>query len=356
MPYRWTMSAWGAFSRPAAAWLSLTLLCACGNKPATPPPVVGEPMVPPAEAKASEPATPPAAPPPATATATTDPAAAEAAGADPRANAWGIVHPPATVQPGERVYVVTKGRDRKMDDARAVYQLFAHDVAAVDGDVVVISEVGGGTFRVGASFVIPAGVRDAKSLSVGDAVLAEWASSLKHAIVEGFDGPADQPDRVRIRYTGLPESWPDDKVTASRTPRELTRLMDGLHPGVYAMVHDDGRDILVMLLSNSPSGWLVQRFGGRLALFAADKLVPLPVRAKVSKGQKVRVPWVGMMVPGKVLRIKGIWAWASVSGIGQKDPISAATGQILPEPRPGVGEPAGAAPSKGAGKPGGGQP
>lgn len=354
MPHRWTMGAWGALPRHVAALVALILCVACSKKQATPPPVVGEPMVPPTEEQAAPPVAPPAAPPPAPATATAEVAPADAT--DPRANAWGIVHPPATVQPGDRVYVVTKGRDRKMDDARAVYQLFAHDVAAVDGDVVAISEVGGGTFRVGASFVIPAGVRDAKSLSVGDAVLAEWASSLKHAIVEGFDGPADQPDRVRIRYTDLPETWPDDKVTASRTPRELTRIMDGLHPGVFAMVHDDGRDILVMLLSNTPSGWLVQRFGGRLALFAADKLVPVPVRAKVQKGQKVRVPWVGMMVPGKVVKIKGIWAWASVSGIGQKEPISAAIGQILPEPGPSLGEPAGADPALGKGKAAGGKP
>ncbi len=325
-----------AVAAVTTAWLATTG-CSKPSEPAAPaaPAAEAQPTAAtPTPAAAAEPAAaePAAAEAEAAAAAGAPAAAPEApAGPDPRANAWGLSHRPATVKSGDRVYVVTKGRDRTMVDAKAVYQLFAHDVASVDGDVVTIAEVGGGTFRIGSSFVIPAGVAKASALKVGDAVLAEWASSLKHAVVEGFVGPADAPESVKIRYTDLPESWPDDKVVATRAARELTKLEDGLHPGTFAMVHDDGRDIIVLLLSDTPEGWLVQRFGGRLALFGADKLVPIPVAASFRKGEAVRVPWVGMMVPGKVVRSKGTWTWAKVDGIGQKDPIAAARGQILAE-------------------------
>lgn len=323
--------------------LALALVAGCG-KPAEAPAPAQATLEPPVAAPAAEPVAAEAAKPAEPAIEPEAAAAAPAAGpeavpaTDPRANAWGLSHRAATVKSGDRVYVVTKGRDRTMTDAKAVYQLFAHDVASVDGDVVTIAEVGGGTFRIGASFVIPAGVAKASLLKVGDSVLAEWASSLKHAVVEGFVGPADAPESVKIRYTDLPESWPDDKVVATRAVRELTRLEDGLHPGTFAMVHDDGRDIIVLLLAETPEGWLVQRFGGRLALFSADKLVSIPVAASFRKGEAVRVPWVGMMVPGKVVRTKGTWTWAKVDGIGQKDPIAAARGQILAE----QGKPTGA--------------
>ena len=254
-----------------------------------------------------------------------------AAVVDPRVNAWGVKAGPAGVSAGDRVYVLTKGRDRSMTDAKAVYQLFAHDVASVDGDLVTIAEIGGGTFDVAAHFVIAAGVADVAKLKVGQMVLAEWASSLKHAVVEGFEGPAEKPERVRIRYIDLPESWPDEKVLATRSPRELTAINEGMSPGNFALARDEGRDALVMLVALTPQGWLVQRFGGRVALLPATVLVAIPHAPKLRKGDKVRMPWVGMMMPGTVTRTRGTWVYAKVEGIGQKDPISAPIGHVVPE-------------------------
>lgn len=312
--------------------VALASVAGCSKKEA---PAPAEPGVkaaeaqPAAEAAPAEPE-PSAGPPETTAGGDEDAGAAEPA-YDPRQNAWGVELRAAEVAEGDRVYVLTKGRDRSMTDAKAVYQLFAHDVAGKEAELVDIAEVGGGKFRVAGNFVIKAGVADAKALKVGDAVLAEWASSLKHAVVIGFEGPADAPEKVKVRYTDLPESWPDDKVIAARTPRELTKLQEGLQPGVYALVHDDGRDRLVMLISESGGTWLVQRFGGRVATFPASALTPVPLSPKLARGNAVRMPWVGMFMPGKVAKVKGTWVYAKVDGIGQKAPISAAIGTVMPE-------------------------
>ncbi|MEY3013563.1 MAG: hypothetical protein RIT45_2298 [Pseudomonadota bacterium] len=316
--------------RAAVGSLALALaLGACGKKEAPAP----EPEAPAAPEAAAEAApTPSPSEPAETAVAPAEDAGSAEPAVDPRQNAWSVAPVAAKVKEGDRVYVLTKGRDRSMTDGKAVYQLFAHDVAGVEGELVHIAEIGGGKFTVAGNFVIHAGVEKASDLKVGDAVLAEWASSLKHAVVVGFEGPKDAPEKVKIRYTDLPESWPDDKVVATRAPRELTRLQDGLMPGNYALARDDGRDALVLLISrNADGGWLAQRFGGRVTTFPADALTAVPLAPKLKRGDKVRMPWVGMFMPGKVTKVAGTWIHAKVEGIGQKQPISAAIGQVMPE-------------------------
>ena len=127
----------------AAASLALLVAAGCG-KPSEPAATAAAPIEPPPSAAPAQPA---AEVPVAAETANVAEEAAGAAAAEPaapaapdaRANAWGLTHRPATVKTGDRVYVVTKGRDRTMVDAKAVYQLFAHDVASVDEDVVTIA-------------------------------------------------------------------------------------------------------------------------------------------------------------------------------------------------------------------------
>ncbi len=243
---------------------------------------------------------------------------------DHRANGWGLPSQLADVVAGDRVYVMTRGRNRTYTDANAVYQLYAYDVAAVRKDRVTIRELGGGTFDVSGLFVIPAGT-DVKKLRKGDMVLAEWASTLKHAIITGFEGR-----KVKLRYTDLPDSWSEEKVAATVDARLVTRQKDGFYRGNHAIADIDGRDYLVMLINKSGESWLVRRFAGRVANVPQTKLRPLPLIPTIRRRQKVLVPWVGMMYRGTVRKVRGTRVLVSVPGIGQKEPIVASVGQVMP--------------------------
>jgi len=245
---------------------------------------------------------------------------------DPRKNGWALESRAAKVKAGDRVYVLTRGRDRSHTNRRAVYHLYAHDVRAVAKDIVTLKEIGGGDFKSSGSFIIPAGVASAKALKKGDMVLAEWASSLKHATVIGFQGA-----KVKIRYTDLPDSWPDNKITAVKAPRELTLQKDGFSPGNFAVASLDGQRYLVLLVSEAKDRWVVRRFAGRVDTLPTKSLKPIPIHPKLRRRQKVSVPWVGMMYPGKVHSTKGSHVRVSVDGIGQKKPILTPLGQVVPE-------------------------
>ncbi|MCO4763810.1 MAG: hypothetical protein KC502_20015 [Myxococcales bacterium] len=296
---------------------------ACGKsapktapKPAVKAPAPA-PSNPPAPTKEVAPAPTPAAATPAKA------AAAEPV--NPRVNAWAIKSAAATVKAGDRAYVLTRGRNRSHTDRRAVYHLYAHDVRSVAKDLVTLKEMGGSDFQVSGSFVIPAGVASAKALSKGDFVLAEWASSLKHAVVVGFQGA-----KVKIRYTDLPDSWSDDKITATKSPRELTQQKEGLSPGNFAVAKLDGQQYLVLLVAPAADKWVVRRFAGRVDTLPTDTLTPIPLKPKLRRRQRVTVPWIGMMYPGSVRKVKGVRAHILVDGIGQKKPIIVPLGQVLP--------------------------
>lgn len=238
-------------------------------------------------------------------------------------NAWKAPTRPAPVDQGDRVYVMTRGRDRTYTDAKAVYQLYAYDVASAHGDNVTLQELGGGRFTVSGLFVIPAGTT-LKKLRKGDMVLAEWASTLKHGIVTGFEG-----DKVKVRYTDLPESWAQEKVSALRDARELSKQQDGFHPGNFAIADKGAEKHLVMLVSEAAGRWLVRGFAGRISSFSPAKLRPIPIKPKIRRRQKVQVPWIGIMYSGQVVKIVGPRALVKVPGIGQDQPISVPLGQLV---------------------------
>lgn len=280
------------------------------------------------EAKSSE--KPVVAPPPKPAPAPApNPAPDATAGGDttadaPVGNAWNLTSQPATANAGDRVYVLTRGRDRTYNDANAVYQLYAYDVATAHKDTVTLQQLGGGRFTVPALFVIPAGT-PVKQLRKGDMVLAEWASSLKHAIITGFDG-----QMVTIRYLDLPESWAAEKIAATKDARELTKQSDGFHPGNYAIAEMGGNKELVMLVTKSEETWLVRKFAGRVVALHRSKITTIPLKPKIRRRQKVMVPWIGLMYEGKVAKIVGARVLVNVDGIGQKQAITVPLGQVLP--------------------------
>jgi hypothetical protein len=255
---------------------------------------------------------------------TPDKAAGEA---DPLKNGWDLPARGTSAKDGDRVFVLTQGKDRSYGNASAVYHLFAYDMGEVKGDLTTVKELGGGSFKVTGLFVIPAGTEKPEDLKVGDMVLAEWASSLKHAMVTKVEG-----DKITVHYTDLPDSWSEDKLMAVLGPRQVTRQKDGLHPGNFAVAKDEeGRGIEVLLVQESGDKWLTRKFAGRVAAYDKKDLVPIPVKPALKAGQLVQVPWVGMMYKGKVKKVTGTKVEVAVEGIATKEPVVTSMGQVLPD-------------------------
>ncbi len=247
---------------------------------------------------------------------------------DPTKNGWDLPPRGTSAKDGDRVYVLTQGKDRSYANAAAVYHLFAYDIGEIKGDLATVKELGGGSFKVTGLFVIPAGVDKPEDLKTGDMVLAEWASSLKHAMVTKIEG-----DKITVHYTDLPDSWTDDKLTAVLTTRQVTKQKDGFHPGNFAVAKDDeGRPIEVLLLQDSGDKWLARKFAGRVAAFEKKDLTPMPIKPVLKAGMTVQVPWVGMMYKGKVKKVSATKVEVVVEGIATKDPVVTSLGQVLPAP------------------------
>lgn len=267
---------------------------------------------------------------PTAATAVEAPAAATPA-EDPLKNGWNLAPHGTSAKEGDRIFLLTQGKDRSHTNPTAIYQLFAHDLGEVKGDVATIKELDGSSFQVGGQYIIAAGLKAASDVKAGDMVLAEWASSLKHAMVQKVDG-----DKITVRYTDLPDSWSEDKLVAIKAPKEVTKQRDGLAPGNFAVAQDDGRAVIVLLVSENGDKWLARKFSGRVATFAKDELQPIPLKPTLKAGQQVVVPYVGMMYQGKVKKVSGTRVEVLIDQGVSKEPIVSSLGQValaLPPPK-----------------------
>lgn len=291
--------------------------------------------VPEAEAKAPPPPSSPAAAP------------AEAAPAEPPrpappdrptadqlvANAWGLAPKAAKVEAGQRVFLLTQGRIRTYLDEKARYQLYAYDVAAVEGTLVRLKELGGGEFLAPGLFVLPAGpVKDAPPLKVGEPVLAEWAGELKHAVVEKVDGTS-----VDVRYTDLPDSWEEAKLKGKLQVRQVTRQIDGINAGAYAAARlKDSQDWHQVLLVSEVDGgrWVVQLFSKLASVVEKANVRPVPVKPSFKPGDKVLAVWVGKFVPGTVKEVKGDRFVVDLdNNVSLGKPVTVGPGWIMPAPK-----------------------
>lgn len=306
-------------------WIALAMAAAvagCKKKePAKPAPA------PPAEASAATAATAQAEAATPTAAAAPEAATPAAAPDDPLKNGWSLPPRGTEAKEGERVFVLTQGKDRSYLNTSAVYHLFAYDLGEVAGERVQVKELGGGTFAVTGLFVVPAGTSEAGKLKAGDPVLAEWASEMKHAVVQKVDG-----EKVVVRYTDLPESWKEEQLQGELGLRQVTKQQDGLHPGNFASAPDpDGKPMQVLLINASGDKWLARKFNGRVDVFAAKDLVPLPIKPVLKVGQTVQAPWIGMMYKAKVKKVSAFKAEVVLEGAQVKEPVGVPLGQLLPE-------------------------
>ncbi len=284
---------------------------------------------------------------PAAASPTSAPAAATAADAEPKEadlskNAWNLPPRGTSAKDGDRCYVLMAGRDRTYADARKPYNLFAQDIGEVKGDAVTIKELTGGTYKTTGLFVIAAGSQPGE-LAVGDMVLAEWASELKHAVVTKVDG-----EKITVRYTDLPDSWPEVQLVKVLSPREVTKQKEGLQPGNFAIGKgEQGRDELLLLIAESGDNWLVRKFSHLVAVAAKSDLRPIALKPALKAGQLVEVPWVGQMYQGKVVKVAGTRVEVRAEGVATKEPVVASLGQVAPvEPKAKADDKAAAKPGK----------
>ncbi len=261
------------------------------------------------------------------ASAAAAPAAATPADAepDPTKNAWNLPARGAALKDGDRVFVLTQGKDRSYGDATKPYRLFAHDVGDAKGDVITIKELAGGSFKTTGLFVIAAGSQ-AGEVKVGDLVLAEWASELKHAMVQKVEG-----DKITVRYTDLPDNWQESQLVKVLSPREVTRQKEGLQAGNFAFAKGvQSRDELVLLVAESGDNWLVRQFSQRVRSVAKSDLRPIPLKPALKVGQAVEVPWVGQVYPAKVTKVLGTRIEVKADGAQTKEPFTVAIGQVAP--------------------------
>ncbi len=305
----------------------------------------------PAPAKAAAPeaakAEPAAVEPAAPATAAAAPTAATAADAEPKEadlakNAWSLPPRGTGAKDGDRCYVLMAGRDRTYADARKPYNLFAQDIGEVKGDAITIKELTGGTYKTTGLFVIAAGSQPGE-VAVGDMVLAEWASELKHAMVTKVEG-----EKITVRYTDLPDSWPEVQLVKALSPREVTKQKEGLQPGNFAIGKgEQGRDELLLLIAESGDNWLVRKFSHLVAVAAKSDLRPIPLKPALKAGQLVEVPWVGQMYQGKVVKVTGTRVEVRADGVATKEPVVASMGQVAPvEPKTKADDKASTKPAK----------
>ena len=143
--------------------------------------------------------------------------------------------------------------------------------------------------------------------------------------------PPSLTECFKIRYTNLPESWSEDKISAVKDRRQLTLQQEGLQPGNFAVARIDGGEQQVLLLTEGDGRWLVRRFAGRVAAITTADLKALPLAPRLRRGQRVLAPWVGMMYPAVVRSVKGSRVTVSIEQIGRKEPIVTALGQVLPQ-------------------------
>lgn len=316
------MTPW--MTRPLTVLAVATALAAgaAGCKKAAEPAPKPAAAAPTAPAKAPEAAPTPAAASPTDAAADASPVQAEP---DPQKNAWNVTATTAAVKEGDRVFVLTQGANRAYDDGAKPYRLFAHDVGEVKGGMVIIKELTGGTFKTTGLFVIPAGSA-AGEVKVGDMVLAEWASELKHAVVQKVEG-----EKITVRYTDLPDAWAEKDLVKQLAPREVTRQKEGLQPGNFAFAKGtQGRDELVLLVGDAGDNWIARQFSQRVRSIAKSDLRAIPLKPSIKVGQLVEVPWIGQVHTGKVAKVVGTRVEVKVDGIQSKDPVVASLGQVAP--------------------------
>ena len=159
----------------------------------------------------------------------------------------------------------------------------------------------------------------------GAPVLAPYRGQLGHAVVV-----AVKRDLVTVRYTDIGPGYGDQPLPV----RDVAPQSPGLAPGNYAVVADGDVQRFVLLLSGGahPDGkrrWLVLGYAGEASLVAEERLQPIRLDYQPKVGAVVAVPWLGTMVPAKVVAVDphGVF---SVRRASTAPPLALGPGMLVP--------------------------
>lgn len=166
--------------------------------------------------------------------------------------------------------------------------LYGATVSGLDGGDLVIEGRGGPPYKVHPGYVIA--VPDDPKVRPGDAVLVEHAGVMKHAVIT-----KQVKARTFVRFTDLDARAPEVGLTAER----LVKQVEGLAPGNYAALSDEGELRHVLLVSAIEDGahkrWFVLAFAGAAKLVDEVALRPIPLRFRGRVGEAVLAESVGTM-------------------------------------------------------------
>jgi hypothetical protein len=205
-----------------------------------------------------------------------------------------------TLDPGKRVFTFS---DQMLQGAKlgATLVLYAATVAGFEGDDLIIEGHTGPSYKVHAGYVIP--VPDEARVNVGNVVLTEWNSVMRHAVVTKL-----VKDKIAVRFTDMDTKTGEVLLQGGRPAAgassgkivRFVRQSEGLAPGNYAALQQGGEHRHVLLVSpavapGEKKRWFALGFGGAAMLVEEADLRPIPVRYAPKVGAAVWAEWAGTM-------------------------------------------------------------
>lgn len=158
--------------------------------------------------------------------------------------------------------------------------LQAATVVGLDGDLLVIENRNGPSYKIHAAYAIA--VPDSAAVRPGEPVLTEHNGLLRHAVVKKH-----LKDRVTVRFTGGDTRVSEIVLKNAR----FLRQVDGLLPGNFAAAGDGETLRHVLLVSPFEDGgekkWLALGAGGAAMIVAENALEAIPVKYAPRPGTQV---------------------------------------------------------------------
>jgi hypothetical protein len=166
--------------------------------------------------------------------------------------------------------------------------LYGATIVGLEGDDLIVEGKGVPNFKVHPGYVIP--VPDNIQVRPGDAVLTEYSTAMRHAVVTKL-----VKDKIVVRFTDMDTRMQEAYLKDAR----FIKQKDGLLPGNYAAVlgADDVRHVLLVspAYEGDKKRWFVLGFGGAADLVDEASLRQIPVKWTPKVGASVWAEWVGTM-------------------------------------------------------------
>jgi hypothetical protein len=213
-------------------------------------------------------------------------------------NPLGLTAALSAVAPEQTVYAVP---ERMLASAKegTSFALRTATVERIEGGNLIVRMGREPPYPVHPAYVVAAPSGLARR---GSAVLTGFRGSLAHGLVVGL-----KRDLVIVRLLDAGPGYGDTALPRNDVSPQLA----GLRPGNYAVLADGQRFEHVLLVSAGPQPgadrrWLVIGYAGVARVVPEAKLTALPLTLSAKVGATVAVPWLGTMVPAKVVAVDSV--------------------------------------------------